>query len=161
MKSNFDEPQEEPLFIAIRNDDPEMLKAHAKASATIDLFREHLTRRVDGFCCAKLKFRDPDESERLGEDRFVYLWLTSVLYHGLENCFSGTFFEVPKELTKWHEVGERLAFEADDIFDWMLLENGHLHGGFTIRVAREGLSPDERPRYDRFVGVAVYEPLPD
>jgi uncharacterized protein YegJ (DUF2314 family) len=161
MASKFDQPQSEPLFIAIRNDDPAMLRAYAQASATLDHFRGHLARRVDGFCCAKLKFRDPDESDRLGEDRFVYLWLTSVHYHVVEQVFSGTFFEVPEELRKWHEVGERLAFEAEDIFDWMVLENGHLHGGFTMRVAREGLEPSERPKYDKFVGVTVYEPPPN
>jgi len=158
--SKFDQPQQEPLFIAIKNDDPAMLRAHAQASATIDHFRDHLTRTVNGFRCAKLKFRDPDESDRLGEDRFLYLWLTSVHYHVVEQVFSGTFFEVPEELRKWHEVGERLAFEAEDIFDWMVLEDGHLHGGFTMRVAREALEPSERSKYDEYVGVTVYEPLP-
>ena len=54
MNSKFDEPREEPLFIAIRNDDPAMLKAYSQASTTIDHFREHLARKVDAFCCAKL-----------------------------------------------------------------------------------------------------------
>lgn len=158
MNSKFDVPQNEPLFIAIRNDDPAMLNAYAQAAGSLDRFRELLATRSNAVCSAKLKFRDPDESERLGEDRFVYLWLTSVHYHLPEKLFSAAFFEVPKELTKWHEVGQRLAFEADDIFDWMVLEDGHLHGGFTLRVAREALAPDERAAYDRFIGVSVYEP---
>src|SRR5205085_198016 len=85
----------------------------------------------DAYCSAKLRFRDPEESERLGEDRFVFLWLTSVHYHEAERLFSGIFFEVPAELQKWHQVGQRLGFEPEDIFDWMINRDGRLQGGFT------------------------------
>ncbi|MER8450866.1 DUF2314 domain-containing protein [Mesorhizobium sp. M1428] len=104
--------------------------------------------------------RDPDESERLGEDHFVFLWLAAVHYHAEERLFSGTFFEVPPELQKWHQVGQRLAFEGDDIFDWMVLDAGHLQGGFTLRVTRDKLPEKDRGSYDRYIGVSVYEPLP-
>ncbi len=67
-------------------------------------------------------------SERLGEDSFLFLWLTTVHYHAEERLFSGTFFEVPPELQKWHQAAQRLAFEGDDIFDWMVLAKGHVHG---------------------------------
>jgi uncharacterized protein YegJ (DUF2314 family) len=95
----------------------------------------------------------------LGEDRFEFLWLGGVHYHPAERVFSGSFFEVPPELQKWHQVGQRLAFEGEDIFDWMMLtEDGRLSGGFTLRVSRSKLPENQRADYDRHIGVRVYEP---
>ena len=159
-RSKFAQPQEQPLFTAIRTDDPEMKRAYAQAAASIDIFRAHVLRTGEHMCCAKLRFRDSDLSEHLGEDRFVFLWLNEVYYHAEETAFSGAFFELPPELTKWHQVGERLGFEADDIFDWMVNDQGRLNGGFTLRVTRERLPSSERPSYDRYAGITVWEPLP-
>jgi uncharacterized protein YegJ (DUF2314 family) len=75
--------------------------------------------------------------------------------------FSGEFFEVPAALQKWHKVGERLWFDPDDVFDWMAIDNGHLAGGFTIRVVRDRLSTDDRSRYDACIGATSFEPVAD
>jgi len=157
--SKFAEPQDEPLFTAIPRTDAEFQSAYDHAAATLPQFIEHIQRGGDALYSAKLRFRDPDESERLGEDSFAFLWLGSVHYHSAERVFSGTFFEVPLEFQKWHQVGQRLAFDPEDIFDWMVLCQGHLHGGFTLRVARSKLPEAERESYDRYVGVSFYEPL--
>lgn len=158
--SKFDNPQDEPLFMAISEDDPAMLDAYERAYETAGVFQSLLEQKPDAFHLAKLRFRDPDELERLGEDRHVFMWLHQVCHHDQDNLFSGVFFEVPPELQKWHQPGQRLGFQADSIFDWMVNENGHLHGGFTLRVARDKLPEAEREAYDRYVGVSVYEPLP-
>lgn len=149
----------EPIFTAISAKNAAMNAAYAKAAASLPRFIEHLEKTPrETYCSAKLKFRDPDESERLGEDRFVYLWLGLVHYHTQERVFSGEFFELPKELLKWHQVGQRLAFEGEDIFDWMVLtRNGHLSGGYTLRVTRSAMPEAERADYDRHIGVSVYE----
>lgn len=69
------------------------------------------------------------------------------------------FFEVPAGFEKWHQVGKRLGFDPEDVFDWMVIDNGHLLGGFTLRVTRESLAPEERAAYDRYIGVQTYGPL--
>jgi len=71
--------------------------------------------------------------------------------------FSAEFFELPREFQKWHHVGERLGIEAEDIFDWMVNDEGKLYGGFTLRAAREKLSEEERAEYDSYIGVTSYE----
>ena len=135
-----------------------MRAAHAKAAATISRFIEHVRSDVPGFRSVKLRFRDPDESERLGEDRFLFLWLTGVRYHAEEKLFSGTFFEVPQAFQKWHKVGDHLGFDPEDVFDWMMLtDDGRLFGGYTLRVARASLPESERIDYDKHIGVRVYE----
>ncbi len=150
--------EEEPVFTAVSRKNPEMIAAHAKAAATIPRFIEYSLSDTPGLRSAKLRFRDPDESDRLGEDQFLFLWLTGVQYHAEERMFSGIFFEVPREFQKWHKVGDRLGFDPEDIFDWMMLsDDGRLFGGYTLRVSRAVLPEVERAEYDKHIGVRIYE----
>lgn len=51
----------------------------------------------------------------------------------MRSHFLRLHFEVPPELQNWHQVGQRLGFEGEDIFDWMVLtEDGRLFGGYTL-----------------------------
>jgi uncharacterized protein YegJ (DUF2314 family) len=159
-KSKYAETQSEPLFMAVRESDSDLQAAYACAAATIPHFIEELNRGGSGFYMAKLRFRDPEWSERVGENKFMFLWLTDVHYHAAERVFSGEFFEVPPEFQKWHQDGKRLGFDPEDIFDWAVIRQGRLNGGFTMRVQREHLPEMERDAYDRYVGISFYEPLP-
>jgi uncharacterized protein YegJ (DUF2314 family) len=158
--NKFAEPQVEPLFVAVPGTDAEFQSAYDAAAATLPKFIEQIQQGGGATYSVKLRFRDPDASARLGEDRIMFLWLTLVHYHPAERLFSGAFFEVPPEFQKWHQVGQRVAFPPEDIFDWMVLREGHLHGGFTLRVARSKLPEAELEAHDRYIGVSVYEPLP-
>jgi hypothetical protein len=71
--SRFTKPQNEPLFIAIPQHVAEFQTAYDRAAATIPHSIEQIQRAGDSFCSAKLRFRDPDESDRLEEDRFLFL----------------------------------------------------------------------------------------
>lgn len=77
----------------------------------------------------------------------------------MEGILSGVFFEVPKGFEKWHTVGDRLGFEKDDVFDWMVIDKkDHMTGGFTIRATRESLKTEkEKKEYDKYVGIKSYE----
>jgi len=150
----------EPKFVAIASADAEFRAAYAQAAATLPHFIALLQKQDDAIFSAKLRFRDPDESERLGKDQFAFIWLSWVEYDPDDRVFSGEFFELPAEFRKWHHVGQQLVFEPEDIFDWMVLRDGHLHGGFTLRVSRSRLPANKQKDYDRHVGVSVYEPLP-
>ncbi len=151
---------EEPLFTAIERDDREMDAAHARTAESRELFRSHVDRRGEHVCSAKLRFRDPDLSEELGADQFLFLWLTSVVFHAQDGLYSGVFFEVPSGFRKWHDLGERLGFESEDVFDWMVNDDGRVHGAFTLRVARDRLPEAERGEFDEAVGASAWEPLP-
>ena len=159
-RSPFSVPQPEPLFVAIPDDDPAMLSAYAMASATMPIFQSLVLQPGSRQCCAKLRFRDPDESARTGEDCLLYLWLGLVSYDPVLHAYSGAFFEVPPELTKWHSVGQRLSFETEDVFDWFANEDGILHGGFTLRVVRANLPTSDRLAYDQYIGIRGWAPVP-
>jgi uncharacterized protein YegJ (DUF2314 family) len=155
--SDSNDKTSEPQFVAVGRDDPEVAAAYQRASETLNDFRRQLQIGDDRLCSVKLRFRDPDESDRLGEDRFVFLWLGNTWYHEDEGLFSAEFFELPREFNKWHHVGERLGIHPEDIFDWMVIDSGRLYGGFTLRVARARVPEDERADYDSYIGVTTYE----
>ena len=152
-KSKVEESQSEPLFVAISSKDEEIQRAYSQAAQTMDEFQSHVSRPGEHICSAKLSFKDPNESERTGKDVLLYLWLTAVTFDSAKCTYAGTFFEVPPELREWHWAGQRLEFEADDVFDWMVHDDGALHGGFTMRVNRSRLPASEREAYDEYVGV--------
>lgn len=149
----------EPLFLAVR-EDAEVQRAHATAAATMDDFTARAERDGDRICAAKLRFRDPDESEKTGRECLAYIWLTNVEYDAASNTYVGMFFEVPVEFSKWHQVGQWLRFEKDDVFDWFVNDQGVLHGGFTLRVARSRLPTHEQEEYDNYLGVKEWAEAP-
>lgn len=133
-----------------------MKAAYGRASESLDDFRKHLAVGDGRWCSAKLCFKDPDESERLGSDQLLYWWLDFALYHPEEGFFSAEFTELPECLIPYHQIGERLTFEGEDIFDWRVNLDGKLYGGFTIRVCRSRVPENELDEYDRYIGVSEY-----
>ena len=146
----------EPRFRLLDREDPSVLQAHALAARTMHGFRSLLDRLPNGTGLAKLSFKDPDLSEERGKDFIFFLWLTDVVYHSEGRVFSGTFFEVPDGFEKWHALGSRLAFDDEDVFDWMVIDDGVAYGGFTIRLHRMRLAEEERAEYDEYMGVTSY-----
>ena len=152
-KSVFELPQKEPLFSNVRNDDNDMRQAYALAAESVDELMAHLARQGSHVAIIKMRFRDPDLSIRLGEDRFVFLWLTVIRHDARKGLFAVQFFEVPPELQKWHKPGDQLVIERDQIFDWFVNDDGLLYGGFTLRVARSRLPEVDRAAFDQYTGV--------
>ena len=151
--SPSDAPRDEPLFVAVASDDPAMRAAHSRCARTMDEFRAHVLRAGDHLCAAKLRFRDP------AQDVLLYLWLTSVFVDESSGRYVGTFFEVPPALQEWHWPGQELEFEGEDVFDWMVNDDGVVHGGFTLRVMRGRLPESEREAYDRRLGATQWARL--
>ena len=152
-KSVFEQSRAEPLFRAVRRDDPDMERAHARAADSIDELFGHLGREGSHMDAVKMRFRDPDESERLGEDRFVFIWLLVARHDAGTRRLAVEFFEVPADLQKWHKPGERLIIDSDEVFDWFVNDDGLMHGGFTMRVTRARLPEGERAAFDAYTGV--------
>jgi len=151
-------PEHEPLFNDFKRTDLEMNNAFALASATINDFEKLVIKGGDASFMAKLRFIDPRYAESQQGVEVFYIWLSDVVFHSKENMFSGVFFELPNELKEWHHVGQRLGFDKDDVFDWMVNENGHVKGAFTLRVTRSRLKTDaEKKEFDEYTGMSSYE----
>lgn len=152
-KRVFEEPRDEPLFVATPSGDSDMLRAYSQAASTVDELVVHLRRGGKIISAIKMRFRDPDQSARLGEDRFVFLWLSVESHDPEAGHFVVRFFEVPPDLQKWHRPGEQLVIERDQIFDWFVNDDGLLYGGYTMRVARSRMPEGERAAFDNYTGV--------
>jgi len=148
----------EPIFRTIHKNDEEIESAHRECANTINLFIDMVKTGGESTNMAKLRFLDPDKSEQEGKDHIFYLWLSEVLYHPTTNLLSGIFFEIPEGFEKWHQIGQRLGFDPEDVFDWMIINEGHAKGAYTIKVTRERLGTEqEKQEFDRYIGVASYE----
>ena len=144
----------EPLFTTTSSQDTDMQAAYEKAASTILDFIGLVKRNNHSITMAKLRFRDPYLSEQHGQDQFIYLWLNEIIYHEEDNLLSGVFFELPQELEQWHQVGERLGFEPEGVFDWCAIQSGCATGGFTLQVARSHLKTDQQKKeYDALLGI--------
>lgn len=153
-ESKWTQPQTQPLFMAMPTGDKSLHNAYERARVTLPKFIDHISSGGTPYCSAKLRFRDSELSERLGENRYVFIWVTSVSFSNEK--FSGRFFELPPEI-KFAQVGEEVEFTRDSIFDWMVNIDGRLSGGFTLRYQRERLPEKERADFDKYVGVGFYE----
>ena len=118
--------------------DTELEAAIREARDSLDTFVTKLaTSHVDRtFVALKVRFSPPGV---ISQD----LWVSEVMYEN--DVFRGNIGDdIP---TLRLEAGEGITIEKEDILDWMIVEDGKLIGGYTIRLAVQRMSPDEREQF--------------
>lgn len=88
------------------------------------------------FVAVKVRFAPPGE---LPQD----IWVDEVTH--TNGVFRGAMGDDIPSLRL--EAGERVTIKEADIVDWMIVEDGKLIGGYTIRLAVQRMSPEERERF--------------
>lgn len=136
-----------PKFNQIRTADPEYQRTIQTARATIDQFRAMLP--TDG----SSRFDAMVKTEITGGDNNAFMWLSNTRVSG--EAFVAEFFEVSDAIEN-HHVGDELTITVDSLLDWMVNDNGVLHGGFSIRYYRSTLPAEEQADYDAYIGVKQY-----
>jgi len=136
-----------PSFAQMDSKSAEYQKAISLAHETLPKFRAMLpedgTPRFEAM--VKLKLKDGENS--------AFMWLANTRVHG--EGFVAEIFEVP-EVFPNVESGQRFTVSADDLVDWMVNEEGLLHGGLSLRLYRSTLSEAEKKSFDQHVGVTNY-----
>jgi uncharacterized protein YegJ (DUF2314 family) len=84
----------------------------------------------------KVRFSPPGESPQ-------DIWVDEVTYAA--GVFRGSMGDDIPALRL--EFGEKITVDKKDILDWMIVEDGKLIGGYTIRLAMQRMSPEERERF--------------
>lgn len=109
-----------------------------QARASLHTFIETITTpHADRtFVAIKVRFYPPDA---LPQD----IWVDDVTY--TDGVLRGNMGDDIPSLKL--EAGEKITIDERDILDWMIVENGKLIGGYTIRLAVERMSPEERERF--------------
>lgn len=137
---------DEPLFMAIRDSDPEFQQTVRDAQLSLPEFRRLLrAKEAAGYPCVKTRIIDGDEA--------AFVWLLVV--RATRSGFVASVFEIPPQF-KGVRVGDELAVPNREVMDWMVNREGELHGGFSLRYQRSKLPPERHAWYDAHIGVTKY-----
>lgn len=118
--------------------DSELDAAIQQARSSLDTFIEQISTPHAGrtFVAIKVRFHPPDDSPQ-------DIWVDEVTY--TNGSFRGRMGDDIPSLRL--EAGETITVDEKDILDWMMVEDGKLIGGYTIRLAVQRMSPEERERF--------------
>jgi len=143
---------DEPLFMAIRDSDPEVRQTVLDAQRSLNAFRQLLCLpgSADWYPCIKTRLTAGEET--------AFVWLQVVRDTSLG--FEATVFEIPPEF-RGIQVGDQVNVSDTEVMDWMVNQSGALIGGFSLRYQRSKLPPERQAWFDQYVGVSEYaEPVP-
>ena len=118
--------------------DAELEAAVEQARGSLDDFLAKITtpHPYRSFVAVKVRFAPSGES---AQD----IWVDGVTYD--DGVLRGMMGDDIPSLKL--EAGESIKIEEENIVDWMIVEDGKLIGGFTIRLAVQRMSPEERERF--------------
>jgi uncharacterized protein YegJ (DUF2314 family) len=118
--------------------DTELDAAIEQARGSLDDFLARITTsHADrAFVAVKVRFSPPGESVQ-------DIWVDEVTY--IDGGLRGTMGDDIPSLRL--EAGETIKVKEDNIVDWMIVEDGKLIGGYTIRLAVQRMSPEEREQF--------------
>jgi uncharacterized protein YegJ (DUF2314 family) len=131
-------PTPTPLPTTQLSSDPELGAAFDEARATLEVFLQKIgTPRSDRTRAAvKVRFFPPGD---LAQD----IWVDGVTY--ADGSIRGTMGDDIPSLKL--SIGDKITIAKKDVVDWMVVENGKLIGGYTIRLAYKRMSPEEKKRF--------------
>jgi uncharacterized protein YegJ (DUF2314 family) len=135
----------EALAVTVPRNDPDMEDAYQEARRTIARFIQLLKEPTPTQSYSALKIRIS------GQDQDEYIWISGTTYDGLmfTGIVSGSDLPLPLK------PGDKCRIRADGIYDWMIVDNGKLVGGYTIRVMRSKMTIENRERFDASLWFAV------
>lgn len=81
-----------------------------------------------------------------------HVWMGDPVFD--DGQFTGYLASVPDNLPSWTR-GDQVQVSADQISDWMAVDDGELYGGFTVYVLRDRMSPAEQRDMARQMGVTL------
>lgn len=138
---------EENIFY-VENADEAMNWAMEKARLTMAYFTESLQNPAahQQSFSAKAKIVDGDKVE--------HLWLSDVSFDG--DAFYGVVGNDPVEISNV-KLGSQVGVPLANLSDWMVIENGRLIGGYTIRAYRDQMSPGQQEDFDQSLGLVIDE----
>lgn len=118
----------------------------AMAQQTMNKFTSMLTTSLAEWALIKTEL--PSKT-----DGRIFMWLNNV--KRTSDGFSAQVFEVPPALDVF-TVGDKIDIEVEKVLDWMINDDGMLHGGYSLRYHRDRLPDHERAAFDEHIGVRTY-----
>lgn len=148
-KKNVAEREGEPDMVYVPSEDERMNWAIEKANLTLWYFEESLKNKqpYQNYFSIKVLITDGDEGE--------HIWLTDPHFDDEGNLF-GTVGNEPVNIRSV-KFNQKIGIKRDLISDWMIIENGRLIGGYTIRAIRDGIAEKEKAAFDNSIGLYIDE----
>jgi len=148
-KKNVAEREGEPDMVYVPSEDERMNWAIEKANLTLWYFEESLKNKqpYQNYFSIKVLITDGDEGE--------HIWLTDPHFDDEGNLF-GTVGNEPVNIRSV-KFNQKIGIKRDLISDWMIIENGRLIGGYTIRAIRDGIAEKEKAAFDNSLGLYIDE----
>ncbi len=74
-----------------------------------------------------------------------HIWLSDVSFR--DGKFHGRVGNEPVDV-KGLKLGDEVELAKEEASDWMIIDDDHLIGGYTIIALREAMPPDEQKEFD-------------
>lgn len=148
-KDNVRARKGQPDVIDIRSEDEKMNWGMEKARLTLHYFEQCLQSPSPSqqYFSIKVKIEDGGKIE--------HIWLTQPSFDEEGNLF-GVVGNEPIDV-KTVTINQKIGIDRNLISDWMIIENGRLIGGYTIRAIRDNLSGDHLKNFDKGLGGMIVD----
>ena len=130
--------------VQIDQGDEKILQIAEDARRTLPVFFRHVTRAEAGedHFCIKHPFRADDDSG-IGMEQ---IWLTGIQFRNGE--YYGILASDPVHINGMKK-GDVVAFDVEEITDWMYVRDGKITGGRSIRYLLENIPESRRTEGQR------------
>ncbi|MEZ6108539.1 MAG: DUF2314 domain-containing protein [Pirellulaceae bacterium] len=141
-----------------KGDDPELVKAMERARETFAGFFNQVSldfnRIVPALelACVKAPFSDTPEDPQAPVEQ---MWIDEVTFDGFDVI--GKLLNHPNHLESV-AAGDEVRVPLGRISDWILVQDGEVHGGHTIQVIRSRMGETELEAHDEAWGLAFEPP---
>jgi uncharacterized protein YegJ (DUF2314 family) len=126
--------------------DMEMEAAFQHARNSLDAFIQRIDTPHPNrtLVAVKVRFVLPDSSTQ-------DLWVDQITYK--DGSFHGTMGDdIP---TLKLSVDDKITIPRKDIVDWMIVEDGKLIGGYTIRLAYKRMTPEQKEQFLKSINYSI------
>lgn len=143
-KKNVRKREGNPDVYDLPSENERMNWGMEKARLTLHYFKECVENPKDGqqYFSIKAKIEDQEKTE--------HIWLSEPSFDNEGNVY-GIVGNEPIDVTNVR-IGEKIGISFNNVSDWMIIENGRLIGGYTIRAIRDGLTGAAVENFDKSLG---------
>ena len=148
-KNNVRKRANQPDVVDFRNEDEKMNWAMDKSRLTLHYFKKSLQNPnpAQQYFSVKVKIEDAGKIE--------HIWLIEPSFDQDGNLF-GVVGNEPIDV-KNIKLNQKIGIEENLVSDWMILENGRLIGGYTLRAIRDNLSGQALQNFDKGLGGIIVD----
>ncbi len=139
--------EQEQSTMEVESDDQEMNAAIQKSRKTFDEFLTAFQSKDSSIQNFAIKV--PFQTEKDGNE---HIWLSDIT---MENGKIYGAVNNEPESTKEVVFGEKVKINRDSISDWNYIQNNRLVGGYTIKLLRQRMTPEQRVLFDRSTGLKM------